>query len=277
MAKAPAFQFYIKDWLSDPQLKMASHASKGIWIDLLCYMWESPKRGELTGTVQEFCRLIGSLESEFSNFLDENNRLNFASVTESNGKVTVQNRRMIRDEKERNNNALRQAKFKSNAKSNAEGNEKVTGTSSTSSPSSKKKENIIKRKIEFSEDKFINIPPALIQKWELIAPAISIASELAKAEAWALSNPKLRKSNWSRFLTNWMIRAQDRAKGNGGNANGGFNPSWRNKGGQQGLSTEQERDADEINRRYYESLKAADKAGRDAYGDDAPDFESGGL
>ena len=133
MAKAPAFQFYVRDWLSDPQLKMASHQSKGIWIDLLCYMWESPDRGELSGTVKDFCRMLGTTENEFTQFLDETKRLNFASVTEGNGKVTVQNRRMAREEKERKNNALRQARYKSNAKSNIEGNEKVTPISSSSS------------------------------------------------------------------------------------------------------------------------------------------------
>jgi len=140
MSKAPAFQFYVRDWLSDPQLKMASHQSKGIWIDLLCYMWEAPERGTLTGTVQEYCRMIGTTEPEFIRFLDEAKRLKFASVTESNGKVTLENRRMMREEKERKNNALRQARFKSNGKGNGEGNEKVTSPSSSSSSSSKKKD-----------------------------------------------------------------------------------------------------------------------------------------
>lgn len=140
MAKAPAFQFYVRDWLSDPQLKMASHQSKGIWIDLLCYMWEAPERGNLTGTVQEYCRMIGTTEPEFLRFLDEAKRLKFASVTESNGKVTLENRRMMREEKERKNNALRQSRFKSNAKSNADSNEKVTSPSSSSSSSSSSKQ-----------------------------------------------------------------------------------------------------------------------------------------
>ena len=39
MGKAPAFQFYARDWLTDPELKMVSYQTKGIWIDLLCIMW----------------------------------------------------------------------------------------------------------------------------------------------------------------------------------------------------------------------------------------------
>lgn len=132
MAKSPAFQFYVRDWLSDPQLGMASHQTKGIWIDLLCYMWESPERGIVSGSVQELCRMIGVTEVEFNQFVDEAKRLDFASVTLSNEKVTVKNRRMVREEKERKNNALRQQRFKSNAK----GNGKVTTLSSSSSSSS---------------------------------------------------------------------------------------------------------------------------------------------
>jgi hypothetical protein len=103
-------------------------------------MWEAPERGTLTGTVQEYCRMIGTTEPEFIRFLDEAKRLKFASVTESNGKVTLENRRMMREEKDRKNNALRQARFKSNGKGNGEGNEKVTPPSSSSSSSSKKKD-----------------------------------------------------------------------------------------------------------------------------------------
>jgi hypothetical protein len=142
MGKAPAFQFYVKDWLSDPQLRMASFQTKGIWIDILCLMWESNDRGKLTGTIQEFCKMLGATEEEFTGFLIEAKRLNFASVTksnnESNAEVTLENRRMVRDEKARKNNALRQSRFKSNAKSNTKVTHEVTPPSSTasSSPSS---------------------------------------------------------------------------------------------------------------------------------------------
>lgn len=140
MSKAPAFQFYVRDWLSDPQLKMASHFSKGVWIDLLCYMWESPSRGELAGSEDNFCRMLGLTCTEFSTFIKEAETLNFASVTKSNNggnaEVTIRNRRMVRDEKERKNNALRQTRFKSNAKSNGKVTVEVTPPSS-SSPSLK--------------------------------------------------------------------------------------------------------------------------------------------
>ena len=71
MAKAPAFQFYVKDWLSDPLLRMASHSSKGIWIDLLCFMWESPERGKLEGSINQLMKMVGASTEDFNLFLEE--------------------------------------------------------------------------------------------------------------------------------------------------------------------------------------------------------------
>lgn len=47
MTKLPYMQFYPSDWLSDPALRSCSIAAKGLWIELLCLMWNSPERGVL--------------------------------------------------------------------------------------------------------------------------------------------------------------------------------------------------------------------------------------
>lgn len=66
-------------------------------------------------------------------------------------------------------------------------------------------------KISFSADGWSNIPDALLSSWQKAYPAMDIHIELEKARAWLLSNPKNKKSNYARFLTNWFSRAQDRA------------------------------------------------------------------
>ena len=53
MGKNPAFQFYPKDWLCDPHLKMATWTTKGIWIELICYMWQNKTKGRIQGTITE--------------------------------------------------------------------------------------------------------------------------------------------------------------------------------------------------------------------------------
>lgn len=67
-------------------------------------------------------------------------------------------------------------------------------------------------KISLSADgEWEHIPDALKLVWAKAYPALSLDAELSKAAAWILSNPKNKKSNYSRFLTNWLSRAQDNA------------------------------------------------------------------
>ena len=62
-----------------------------------------------------------------------------------------------------------------------------------------------------STGKIENIPDEVIAKWAEAYPAIDVKQEIARAEAWLLANQKNRKSDYLRFLTNWLSRAQDRA------------------------------------------------------------------
>lgn len=140
MGKAPAFQFYVRDWLSDPQLRSAATSTKGIWIDLLCFMWEAPERGRLTGLTREhIAKMTGATEQEIDLFLMEAETLNFGTVTHHHKKITLENRRMVREEKKRKANADRQSRHREKQKdlSNAPRNAKVTSPSSSSSSSSK--------------------------------------------------------------------------------------------------------------------------------------------
>jgi phage replication O-like protein O len=71
---------------------------------------------------------------------------------------------------------------------------------------------------------WINIPDALMANWEQAYPALSLEAELSKAAAWIIANPKNKKSNYARFLTNWLTRAQDSAPRRSTNANSDNRP-----------------------------------------------------
>src|SRR5260370_35276951 len=45
MVKLPAFQFYTGDWQKDPSLRRCSKAAKGVWMDMMCLLFECPVRG----------------------------------------------------------------------------------------------------------------------------------------------------------------------------------------------------------------------------------------
>jgi len=129
MGKAPAFQFYVKDWLGDAELQMATSASRGIWINALCFMWEAKDRGKLTGTIEELAKLLGSTNGDFEQFLEDCKRHRFGDVTVRSKFVTLINRRMYKEQKEREITRLRVREFRSKKGCNAD----VTLPSSSSS------------------------------------------------------------------------------------------------------------------------------------------------
>lgn len=99
--KAPAFQFYTGDWLKDPQLSMCSPSTRGVWMDLLCAMHELGRCGQVTGTVEQLCRLCRCTAAEMSAALTELESTKTATTSDRNGTVTVICRRMQREYKER--------------------------------------------------------------------------------------------------------------------------------------------------------------------------------
>ena len=114
--KAPAFQFYVKDWLSDTRLRQATPAARGIWIDCLCHMWEDDRCGKLEGKRADIMRMLGLNEAELSHFLTDAQRLGFADIQNCNGDVTIINRRMHKPWKAKEDARLRQERSRQKRK-----------------------------------------------------------------------------------------------------------------------------------------------------------------
>lgn len=58
--RAPAFQFYVRDWLADLALRKCSREARSIWIDALCYMWLEDEKGVLRcNSFEELCLIFG--------------------------------------------------------------------------------------------------------------------------------------------------------------------------------------------------------------------------
>jgi len=132
MGKAPAFQFFVKDWLSDPQLRMTSASTKGIWIDLLCYMWWSDSGGKLELTIDEIVKLTSAQNGEVQLFLDEAKKYKFCNVfVTRDGMSQICNRRMTRESKSRELHRIRQQKYRDKHKRD----KNVTPSSPSPSPS----------------------------------------------------------------------------------------------------------------------------------------------
>ena|GEM_PF-3990006 len=70
--KAPSMPFYVKDWLSDTELRLCSASTKGIWIDLLCHMWIANEQGRIDCQVSKIIKMTGgATEAEICLFIEE--------------------------------------------------------------------------------------------------------------------------------------------------------------------------------------------------------------
>lgn len=123
--------------------RMISLAARGAWMDLLCAMWRSQNRGQVTSTVAGFARLFGCTVEQAEAVIDEITDAQVCNaVTERDGKVTLINRRMDREAKEREGANLRQERYRDrkrregDASGDAASDTEVTPPSSSSSSSS---------------------------------------------------------------------------------------------------------------------------------------------
>ncbi len=103
MKKLPAFQFYPGDWMKDPNLRRCSHAAKGVWVDMLCLMWESEERGVLVTagrawTDEEVCWAVGGDSAVALAGLAE---LTLKGVVNRRSDGAIYSKRMVRDEHKR--------------------------------------------------------------------------------------------------------------------------------------------------------------------------------
>lgn len=146
--KAPAFQFYTGDWMKDPALRPCSIAARGLWIDMLSLMFESPRRGYLqhaTGkpvTAEQIARMTGCSTDEVSRLLQE---LDDAGVFSRTDSGVILSRRLVRDERKRE--LCRKAglkggnpTLKGGVKGGVKGRDKPKPTPSSSSSSSSAEE-----------------------------------------------------------------------------------------------------------------------------------------
>lgn len=141
MSKLPAIQFYVGDWMKDPALRSVSVAARGLWIDLLCIMHESPRRGYLENakgeplTELQISRITGVHRNAVHRLMTELSLAGVMSVTPivTGGSLVgslVSNRRMTRDESVRQLTRNRQERFRKSHETKTEtsnSNADITG------------------------------------------------------------------------------------------------------------------------------------------------------
>ena len=98
----PAFPFYVGDWLKCPEVRALPPDYRGLWFDLLCYMWESTERGIMIKpngkpyNEKEIIRMVGLDNQNSGQWLTTLIENGVCGKRESDGAIF--SRKMIRDE-----------------------------------------------------------------------------------------------------------------------------------------------------------------------------------
>ena len=109
MAKLPWMKFFPADYLLDTQV--LTPAARGIWMDLICHLWRSETRGELQYPTAIWEAILRCQDPHLTTIFNElvTHRI-CTIVTDSHNNVTVQSRRMLREENGRTGARLRKRK-----------------------------------------------------------------------------------------------------------------------------------------------------------------------
>jgi len=114
MAELPWFKFIIAHWMLDRNLAKCSSATRGVWLELIIAMHQDDRSGELRETVDHLALLARTTTVVMTQALTELQTTGTADVTFRNEMVTVVNRKMKREYKERISTNLRVKKHRSN-------------------------------------------------------------------------------------------------------------------------------------------------------------------
>ena len=63
---------------------------------------------------------------------------------------------------------------------------------------------------DWTEGLFQGITEVQVERWQRLFPATDVDGEIGKAAAWLAADKRRAKSQYCRFLSGWLTRAQDR-------------------------------------------------------------------
>lgn len=196
MGKRPWFEFYPADWAQD--LEEHPLEMEGAWIRIICKLWWSPTRGRAAKTIDQWARVLRTDVSHAKQILTyiKSEKIGEISdnLTEPNAKITVVSRRMVREEKDREANRLRQQRYYKKNKPNAQPNGKVTPPSSRESSSHKR---VSREDTLSSSDK----PPTSARSptcphKEIIQAYHETLPELPPVKTWGNNRQAYLRSRW---------------------------------------------------------------------------------
>lgn len=219
----PADLWFWADWFSSVDVRACSLAAQGLWINMLGIMSRSDRKGYLSingvpMTSKELARFVGVFNDEVDRLLKE---LEYYRVFSRDEDGTIYNRRMVKEadlsrkraEAGRLGGYAKQSSGKPLA--NVSGKRLATledeDEDEDKSSLNHKRKGVARIDFDPSTRVWSGIEAVDMEAWAKAYPACDINGELAKAGEWIIANPaKGKKSNYRRFIVNWLGRSQDR-------------------------------------------------------------------
>lgn len=223
------FKFEWDAWLSDEDLAACSLEAQGLWVRILCFMYRA-NVAELSGTIEQLRRKLGILPEELTRCLHELKANNAAEVEFSKDEVRIVSRRLERELKANEMNALYQANHREKVKSKIQSKIDI-----------KPLDIDIDIDIEKKEEKSMDVSPAaqpktkgsrLPDQFFLTAEMKAYAAEkrpdvdvILETEKFcnhfrSAAGQKGVKLNWQLTWKNWILNAGQYGKSNQRNGNG---------------------------------------------------------
>ena len=103
-------KFVPSDWTQDT--RKLSIEARGGWIDIICALWNSETRGNLSLSIDGWAGILNLPADRTTQILKELKNMKIGSVTFRNSNVTISCRRILREESSRLSNVEKQRRYR---------------------------------------------------------------------------------------------------------------------------------------------------------------------
>lgn len=224
MAKLPYMPLYVADYLRDT--RCLSLATRGAWMDMMCALWNAPKRGRRTLTMEGWAGEVGKPSSEVSLAIIDLERNKVGKIirkinAENIEEITIMSMRMLRDEEARKRKAKQKQYQRDKAMSLPVSPPCPQDVEAMSPGYIRSQSQKSESEEELREEKKRKTPLRATddETWLTALKAnpayshLSIDTELAKMDAWLSTRPGRQKTR--KFIVNWLNKVEKPLQVNG--------------------------------------------------------------
>lgn len=170
-------------------------------MNMLCHMWFSLDRGQLSGSKEKLARLCNATVEEFDLFYSDAQTSGFCQVSQnSDGILTIINRRMYRNERTKESHRLRQQKYYHKKKADTDSTKSSRSLSPSPTPTPKKKRVSEDTLLSSAKPEDVSLknenPISQCPHEKIIQLYHQVLPELPTVKIWNNGQKKLLRSRW---------------------------------------------------------------------------------